>query len=97
MVTQTLGDRNAYRRRLVDLGESPPRKKRKFVQNDDRIERVVRRYQEYKEEQQDVLDGDWDAGFLKYLKTLGQSTSGNFLLFSKLVLLQYIIVINNLF
>ena len=31
--------------------------------------------QEFKEEQEDALDGDWDAGILKYLKTLGHSTS----------------------
>ena len=47
----------------------------KYAQNDVGIERVVSRYQEYKVEQEDVLDGDWDAGYLKYLKTLGHSTS----------------------
>ena len=62
-------------RRLADLGAEPPRKKRRYVQNNTRIERVVGRYAEYKAEQEGVLDGDWDAGFLKYLKTLGHSTS----------------------
>ena len=57
------------------MGAEPPRKKRRYVQNNTRIERVVGRYAEYKAEQEGVLDGDWDAGFLKYLKTLGHSTS----------------------
>ena len=62
--------------RLADLGEGPPLKKRKYAQNNARIERTVgRRYAEYKAEQEGVLDGDWDAGLLKYLKTLGHSTS----------------------
>ena len=62
-------------RRLADLGAEPQRKKRRYVQNNTRIERVVGRYAEYKAEQEGALDGDWDAGFLKYLKTLGHSTS----------------------
>ena len=62
-------------RRAIDLGEEPPRKKRKYIRNDVRIERVVRRFQEYKEAQEDVLEGDWDDGILKYLKTLGHSSS----------------------
>ena len=62
-------------RRLADLGQGPPRKKRKYAQNNARIERIVGRYAEYKAEQDGVLDGDWDAGLLKYLKTLGHSTS----------------------
>ena len=62
-------------RRSIDLGEDPPRKKRKYVRNDVRIERVVRRFQEYKEAQGDVLDGNWNGGILKYLKTLGHSSS----------------------
>ena len=46
------------RRQLADLGDGPVRKKRKFLQNDVRIERVVVRYGEYKEAQEDALDGD---------------------------------------
>ena len=61
------------RRRGVDLGNEPPKKKRKYRQNDIRIERIVRRYTEYVAEQGDALEGDWDAGILKYLRTLGRS------------------------
>ena len=63
----------ASKRRAVDLGQEPARKKRKYVQNDIRIERIVRRYTEYVAEQEDTLEGDWDAGTLKYLRTLGHS------------------------
>ena len=62
-------------RRLVDLGERPSRKKRKYLQNDARRQRIVGRYAKYKDEQEDTLGGDLDAGVLKYLKTLGHSTS----------------------
>ena len=67
------------RRRLADLGEVPARKKRKYLQNDARIERIVGRYDEYKEVQEDALDGDWQEGLLKYLLTLGRSARGVFL------------------
>ena len=66
------------KRRSVDVGEPPERKKRKYLRNDVRIERVVSRYAEYKEEQADVLDGNWDNGLLKYLMTLGHSARGIF-------------------
>ena len=62
-------------RRAIDLGEEPPRKRRKYIRNDVRIERVVRRFQEYKEAQEDLLDGDWADGILKSLRTLGHSSS----------------------
>ena len=61
------------RRRAVDLGGAPARKRRKYIQNDIRIERITRRYEEYKEEQEGALEGDWDVGTLKYLRTLGHS------------------------
>ena len=67
------------RRRLVDLGQGPSRKKRKYIQNDERIERIVGRYTEYKDEQEDALEGDWDAGILKYMRTLGHSARSVFL------------------
>ena len=67
------------RRRLADLGEGPARKKRKYLQNDARIERIVGRYEDYKEAQEDALDGDWQVGVLKYLLTLGHSARGVFL------------------
>ena len=67
------------RRQLADLGDGPVRKKRKFLQNDARIERVVGRYGEYKEAQQDAFDGDWREGLLMYMLTLGHSARGVFL------------------
>ena len=67
------------RRRPADLGEGPARKKRKYLQNDGRIERIVDRYEESKEAQEDVLDGDWQGGLLKYLLSLGHSARGVFL------------------
>ena len=66
-------------RRLADLGEGPARKKRKYLQNDACIERIVGRYEECKEAQKDVLDGDWQEGLLKYLLTLGHSARSVFL------------------
>ena len=63
----------ASKRRAVALGEEPDRKRRKYVQNDRRIERIVSRYAEYQEEQGDALEGDWEAGTLKYLVSLGHS------------------------
>ena len=66
-------------RRSVDLGEGPPRKKRKYVQNDARIRRIVGRYGEYVEEQEDLEDNDWNGGILKYLRTLGYSSSRIFI------------------
>ena len=68
-------------KRLVVLGEGPARKKRKYAQNDARIESIVGRYAEYKDEQEDTLEGDLDGGFLKYLKTPGHSTSRILLLY----------------
>ena len=44
-------------------------------QHSDLVLRVVGWYAEYKDEQEDTLDGDWECGFLKYLKILGHSTS----------------------
>ena len=66
------------RRRSVDLGNAPPRKKRKYQQNDARIEQIVRRYEDCKAEQVDLLDDDWENGTLKYLRTIGHSARGNF-------------------
>ena len=60
---------------MVDLGERHVRKRRKYHRNDARIARVVGRLAEYKEEQENILDGNWDGGLLKYLKTLGHSIS----------------------
>ena len=60
------------KRRDIDLGAAPARKRRKYAQNNTRIERIVRRYDEYKTEQE-ALDGDWDSGILKYLRSLGHS------------------------
>ena len=45
----------ANRRGAFDLGEEPARKKRKYVQNDMRIERIVRRYTEYASDQDDAF------------------------------------------
>ena len=67
------------RRRGVDLGNEPPKKKRKYRQNDIRIERIVRRYDEYKVKQEGPLEGDWGVGILKYLRTLGHSATGIFI------------------
>ena len=61
-------------RRCVDLGEGPPRRKRKYEENDARIERIVRRYREYREAEGDLLEGDWNGGLLKYMRTLGHSS-----------------------
>ena len=61
-------------RRFVDLGEGPPLKRRKYVQNDARIERIVGRYSEYREAEADLLEGDWEGGLLKYMRTLGHSS-----------------------
>ena len=61
------------KRTLISLGSEPPRKRLKYRQNDDRIERIVLRYSEYIEAQEGLLDGDWDNGLLKYVKTLGYS------------------------
>ena len=36
---------------------------------------MVGRYADYKEEQVNILDGVWDGGLLKYVKTLGHSRS----------------------
>ena len=58
-------------RRDVDLGAGPARKIRKYAQNNTRIERIARRYEEYKTEQEEALEGDWDSGILRYLRTLG--------------------------
>ena len=66
-------------RRSVDLGEGPPRKKRKYVLNDARIRRIVSRYGEYVDEQEDLDDNDWNGGILKYLRTLGSSSSRIFI------------------
>ena len=66
------------KRLSVDVGEPPERKKRKYLRNDARIERIVGRYTEYKDEQEGLLEGDWDNGLLKYLKTLGHSARGVF-------------------
>ena len=66
------------RRRGVDLGNEPPKKKRKYLLNDVRISRIVGRYAEYKAEQDEALEGDWDSGTLKYLLTLGHSGRGIF-------------------
>ena len=62
-----------------DLGNEPPKKKRNYRQNDIRIERIVRRYDEYKAEQEEALEGDWESGTLKYLRTLGHSARGIFI------------------
>ena len=61
------------RRKLISLGDAPPRNKLKYRQNDVRIERVVLMYSEYIDAQESLLDGDWDNGLLKYLKTIGYS------------------------
>ena len=59
---------------MISLGNEPPRKKLKYRQNDGSIERLVLRYSEYIEAQEDLLDGDWDNGLLEYIKTLGYSS-----------------------
>ena len=61
------------KRTLISLGNEPPRKRLRYRQNDDRIERIVLRYSEYIEAQEGLLDGDWNNGLLKYVKTLGYS------------------------
>jgi hypothetical protein len=40
---------------------------------------IRKAYDEYKEEQAMLLDGDWDKGILKYLIILGLSVRGVFL------------------
>ena len=61
------------------MGNEPPKKTRKYQQNDIRIERIVRRYDEYQGEQEEALGGDWELGRLKYLRTLGHSARGIFI------------------
>ena len=61
------------KRRDVDLGAASARKKRKYAQNNTRNERIVRRYGEYKTEQEEALEGDCDRGILKHLRPLGHS------------------------
>lgn len=61
------------KRTLISLGNEPPRKKLKYRQNDAKIDRIVLRYGEYLDAQEGLLDGDWDNGLLKYLRTLGYS------------------------
>ena len=64
---------------LIYLGEGPPKKRLKYRRNDIRIERIVLRYSEYIEAQDELLDGDWDEGLLKYVLTLGHSSRSIFL------------------
>ena len=66
------------RRQAIDLGEEPTRKKKKYAENDTRIERIVGRYGTYKEEQDNRQGGDWDAGLLKYMRTIGHAARGIF-------------------
>ena len=67
------------KRQLIYLGEGPPKKRLKYRQNDIRIERIVLSFSEYIEAQEDLLDGDWDDGLLKYVVTLGHSARSIFL------------------
>jgi hypothetical protein len=74
---------SAAQRELVNLGNSPPKKKRKYLQNDQRLERLVSRFDEIvAEEGDDDDDGDeddaWSTGRLTYLRSVGQSARGQF-------------------
>ena len=61
MVPKQYGSRNSTAAKILHASRT---------KYDIRVERVVGRYQEYKDEQEDLLDGEWDGGSLK---TLGHS------------------------
>ena len=63
-------------RRIADLGNPPPKKKKCYAQNDARLEQLVRRLQDITETEAE--DDPWSGGYLKYLRTVGHSARGLF-------------------
>ena len=63
-------------RRIVDLGNPPPKKKKCYAQSDARLEQLVRRFQEITETEAE--DDPWSGRYLKYLRTVGHSARGIF-------------------
>lgn len=61
------------RREASDLGRSPPAKKPKHRQHDDRLQRLCLRYNDMIQERGANI---WETGILKYLRTVGHSAMG---------------------
>ena len=66
----------AAQRNLVALGNPPPAKKAKYSQNDDRLRRIVQRFQEIIASEGDA--DPWKNRYLKYLRAIGHSARGIF-------------------
>ena len=67
----------AAQRRLVELGEEVPKKKKKYHDNDERLVRLVSRYAEITgDDDEDNEENPWDSGILRYLRAVGHSARG---------------------
>jgi hypothetical protein len=72
----------ASQRELIDLGRSPPKKKVKYIKNDERLLRLVERFEtmieEAVEEPEDVLqqEAPWNHRYLRFTRAVGHSARG---------------------
>lgn len=66
-------------RELIDLGNSPPKKKKKFMKNDDRLKRLVQRFEDILAEAEDVplevqdQQEPWKHRYLRFTRAVGHS------------------------
>ena len=64
-------------RELVNLGSAPPRKKKRFIDNDDRLVSLLTRFEQTIGEQTNEQDV-WKKGYLKFLRAVGHSVRSPF-------------------
>lgn len=77
-LVEALGNEELYvqgQRELVASGGKPQQKKKEYVENDARLQRLTQRFHEFLEEE-DEEEENFDQGLLKYLKNVGHSARG---------------------
>lgn len=62
-------------RESIELGREPPAKKKKYVENDERLQRLAAKYGEEEGEED---ENPWKCGRLKYLRNIGLAARKSF-------------------
>ena len=66
---------SSAQKELLSTGSSPPHKRRKYVKNDDRLQRLCDRFEEFLDEEDG--EGDvWKEGVLGFVRRIGHSARG---------------------